>query len=74
MTNVRDLSKWVKTVSRKDLQLLARKLSGHYGQPGYNMGSIEHGVRLLLLLVMMIMVSSAQVISVTGVNQKIADP
>lgn len=28
----------------------------------------------LLLLVMMIMVSSAQVISVTGVNQKIADP
>lgn len=29
---------------------------------------------VLLLLVMMIMVSSAQVISVTGVNQKIADP
>lgn len=27
-----------------------------------------------VLLVMMIMVSSAQVISVTGVNQKIADP
>lgn len=64
MTNVRDLPKWVKTASKKDLQLLARKLSGHSG----------HSARILRGVPLMIMVSSAQVISVTGVNQKIADP
>lgn len=60
MTNVRDLPKWVKSASKKDL----RKLSGHSG----------HSARILRGLPLMIMVSSAQVISVTGVNQKIADP